>query len=196
MDLIYNKEYWNRYQDVTDETSQFAHFCRGFMKPCNRVLDVGSGNGRDSIYFKLEGMDVTALDYSEFYRILFEMMKIDFVKYDLEDGLYTKEFDFYSGEFDFIYCRFLLHAIPEDFEKCILKDSLELLDSGMLMIEARSDKGSVPKDNHYRRLININQLSNKLESIGFKIIYQVEQRGLAIYKNEDPIIIRIVCQRS
>ena len=48
---------------------------------------------------------------------------------------------------------------------------------------------------HYRRFINLEELINELEEIGFKILFQIESKGLAPYKDEDPVIIRAVCKK-
>jgi hypothetical protein len=88
----------------------------------------------------------------------------------------------------------MLHAVPEEIEDHILWESWNILkEGGMLCIETRSDKGKVPMDDHYRRLININKLLDKL--VDYDIIYNTEQRGLSVYNNEDPMLIRIICKK-
>lgn len=172
MDSTYNKEYWSDYGDAPMEPSSFAYFCRGFMRPGNVIIDMGCGNGRDTLYFRREGMIVMPVDYA--------IRDIDgFVKKDFGNPIFLPRADY-------VYCRFLFHAIPEDMEERILRASRGC----GLMIEARSDKGVVPDDSHYRRLINAGKLRGKLEDV----IYMVEQNNLAVYKDENPVIIRIVCQ--
>jgi tellurite methyltransferase len=173
MGLTYKKEYWKYYRDAPTEPSSFAYFCRGFMKPGNVIIDLGCGNGRDTLYFRSEGMKVTPIDYAE-------QDIEDFVRIDFDDLIFLPQVDY-------VYCRFLFHAIPEYMEDMILRMSCG---SG-LMIEARSDKGVPPDDGHYRRLINAKKLVDRLENV----IYMVEQDNLAVYKDENPMIIRIVCRK-
>lgn len=44
---------------------------------------------------------------------------------------------------------------------------------------------------HYRRFIVRDDLIQSLQTIGFSIDDAVESTGLAPYKNEDPVVIRI-----
>jgi SAM-dependent methyltransferase len=156
------------------------------MNKGQSLLDLGCGNGRDSRYFDSEGLFVTALDLIDNGRDA----DILYVKHDLTEQI--DEFGL-NRLFDFVYCRFLLHAVPEEVEEYILWESYNLLSAdGMLCIEARSDKGTAP-DEHYRRLINFDELLLKL--CDFEIVYKTEQRGLAVYGEEDPEIIRIICKR-
>jgi tellurite methyltransferase len=46
------------------EPSHFAHVVRDFVSPGARVLEVGCGEGRDSVFFAEHGCDVTSLDVS------------------------------------------------------------------------------------------------------------------------------------
>ncbi len=64
-------EVWDRvYQsDNTffgDEQSQFATLCLKHMKSYNvkKVLEIGAGHGRDTMFFASNGLEVEALDYS------------------------------------------------------------------------------------------------------------------------------------
>jgi SAM-dependent methyltransferase len=66
------EEIWNRVykSDNTffgEERSNFANFCFNYMitnKHVKRILDLGAGHGRDSIFFATNGFEVEALDYS------------------------------------------------------------------------------------------------------------------------------------
>ena len=189
MGLIYNIKYWEDYYKSGDaplEPSQFALFCRGFMNEGQSLLDVGAGNLRDSYYFNSEGLFVTAID------IVDRSPNTDIVY--IKENLVEQRDMFGIGRlFDFIYMRFFLHSIPLEIEEYVLRESYKVLNRrGLLCIETRSDKGVLP-DNHYRRLINMEDLLLRLSF--FQLIYKVEQRGLAVRGDENPIIIRVICQR-
>jgi SAM-dependent methyltransferase len=146
------------------------------------LIDIGCGNGRDSIYFADRGLDVTAVDIADYYRNLIEFSGIKFIKQDLSDFNVNKTFDY-------AYCRFIFHAVPEEIEDHLLE---VMSVRKMLFIEARSDKDTI--DGHYRRLINMERFIDKLS--GYEVIYKTEQKGLSFYEGEDPMIIRIVCGKK
>jgi len=187
--MKYNIKYWKDYYKSGDaplEPSQFALFCRGFMNEGQSLLDVGAGNLRDSYYFNSEGLFVTAMDVID----TLTNTGMIYIQGNLAE---QKDMFGLVKTFDFVYMRFLLHALPLEIEKYVLRESYKILNRrGLLCIETRSDKG-VLLDNHYRRLINMEDLLLRLSD--FQLIYKVEQRGLAVRGDENPIIIRVICQR-
>ena len=66
-ELAMNKAYWEEfYKSHHDMTpSEFAVFCKKWITPKDRVIDVGCGNGRDTYflndYSKTEGVDEAVL---------------------------------------------------------------------------------------------------------------------------------------
>jgi len=48
---------------------------------------------------------------------------------------------------------------------------------------------------HYRRFIIKDDLLERLENIGFSIVDVVEDNNLAIYKNDNPIVIRVKAEK-
>ena len=79
-------------------------------------------------------------------------------------------------------------------------------DDGKFLLEVRSVKDDlygkgkqVERDafvtTHYRRFIRLDELLDELKDVGFKIKYSIEQNGLAIFKDEDPIVIRICAEK-
>src|SRR5215470_9571445 len=62
-------EVWNNvYTFFGEEPSNFALLCFNHMKvnSIKKVLELGAGYGRDSIFFASNGLEVEALDYSAF----------------------------------------------------------------------------------------------------------------------------------
>ena len=98
--------------------------------------------------------------------------------------------------------------MPLKEEKIVINKSYEMLnDGGKLYIECRSTgdplfrKGEVISSNetsegHYRRFIDFNELKSRLTDVGFEIEESLESNGLAIYKDDDPVVIRIIAKKK
>ena len=106
-----------------------------------------------------------------------------------------------------IYSRFTLHSVNLEQEIRTLKWAYRALkERGLFYIEIRSihdelfGKGEALTDNsfvtdHYRRFVEFDSFVSRLESAGFKVLYKLQSKGLAVYKSEDPIVIRVVVQK-
>ena len=68
MSEVWNKVYQSDSTFFGEEPSNFALLCFNHMKINNikKVLELGAGHGRDSIFFTSNGLEVEALDYSAF----------------------------------------------------------------------------------------------------------------------------------
>ena len=66
MSEVWNKVYKSDNAFFGDEPSNFALLCFNDMKTNNvkKVLELGSGHGRDTTFFASNGIEVEALDYS------------------------------------------------------------------------------------------------------------------------------------
>jgi len=204
-----DSNYWkNRYKNehFPSSPSKFAEWAIEFayIQPGDRVLELGCGNGRDSIWFATHGVNVFACDQAK--------CKIDFcpglpVKFDfdLDFANYDQMMERYGHlKFDQIYSRFTWHAISEQDENEVLFWSLELLKvGGQLLIECRSiydylfgegkeiSKNTFVYNGHTRRFINPGDLINKLFEYGYDTMLTDCQCGLAPYEEEDPKVLRI-----
>ena len=80
-------------------------------------------------------------------------------------------------------------------------------DDGFIFIECRSindqlfHKGDVvsPTERiygHYRRFIIADEIKDKLESIGFTVTSLIEDSGMAVCGEDDPVVIRISASKS
>ena len=66
MSEVWNKVYKSDSTFFGKEPSNFALLCFNYMKSNNvkKVLELGAGHGRDTIFFATNGIEVEALDYS------------------------------------------------------------------------------------------------------------------------------------
>jgi SAM-dependent methyltransferase len=109
MNEVWNKVYKSDSTFFGEESSNFALFCFKHMKT-NKVLDLGAGHGRDSIFFASNGIEVEALDYSAIaMEILGKIAKqkrlpIKPQLFDVKQPL-----PFPDGYFDAVYSHMLLN---------------------------------------------------------------------------------------
>ena len=112
MNEVWNKVYKSDSTFFGEEPSNFALLCFNQMKTNNieKLLDLGAGHGRDSIFFASKGIEVEALDYSVVaVQILDKMRKekrlpIKPQFFDVKNPL-----PFPNGYFDAVYSHMLLN---------------------------------------------------------------------------------------
>ena len=204
-----DKEYWNAYYksiaDVVPEPSNFARYVEKELRPNSHILELGCGNGRDSLFFASKGHNLIAVDGSDFaVNMLNEATK------EKKDILFVcdnfvKCKSLYQMKYDCIYSRFTLHAITEEQEDELLGNIKEALAvDGKLYIEARTTKDAIwgkgkkiahntfIYNNHFRRFIDVDEFKNKLEMMGYKVLSIEEKNGFSKMQDQDPILMRCV----
>lgn len=194
-----DRNYWNKFykenKDVNLQPSSFAEFCQQWITGGEELIELGCGNGRDSIYFSNRGCTVTSIDNArESIRELQEKHpEIKSICMDIRD------IDSLENSYEVIYSRFFLHSIDdEDEDKLLAWAYKSLAPRGVLLIEARTTKDkSVKKvyEGHFRRYTDTQKLQEKLLSLGFDIFYFIESQGLSVYHTEDPFLVRVVAQK-
>ena len=182
-EVDYWKNFYKNYKNA--EPSDFAKFISNyFTKNKLKLLDVGCGNGRDS-YFLSYKYNVTGIDKSTKPE---DKENCEFIQGDMVT--------FDKSDYDIIYSRFTFHSIPDQLQEDLVKT---IKPNTYLCIETRSDKGlnthRVHGDTHYRNLTNIDKLKALLEKYNFEILFILESDGVAIYKEEDPVCIRVICKK-
>jgi len=207
-----DKQYWDKfYKNLSDrdnifECSTFAKFCcdNFFDKTPKTIVDLGCGNARDAKHFAKKHL-VYGIDQSIDKEII-NSNKSSLLKLIEQDFVYC-EYDF-CEKIDVFYSRFTIHSITGKDQKELLPKIYNLLDSeGLFCIEVRTTKDSkfgVGKhicdttyfsDNHARRFIDSQQFLRDVLSLGFKLKYFNEQNNLSIYKNDNPVLMRIVLEK-
>ena len=48
---------------------------------------------------------------------------------------------------------------------------------------------------HYRRYMDYNNIIEKLKNRNFEIVFSVEDKDLAVYKDDNPYVIRIIAKK-
>jgi len=208
-------DYWNKFYSqikTTIEPSSFAKFCveRIISKDKSlNIVELGSGNGRDSFYLSTNNHKVFALEQSE-EAIKIEQEYLDMlIKNDMKLSLINDNFiDFNFKEIvdnvDIFYSRFTMHSINEEAETTILNNVFDNLSSGgIFAIEARTTKDPLALKgmkigvnecitDHYRRFIDTNNFIQKALHTGYQLRFFTEEDNLSIYKGDNPVLMRII----
>jgi SAM-dependent methyltransferase len=202
--------YWNGTYAATTgvlEPSPFAvHAGQTLRGKARSILEVGCGNGRDAAYFASLGFDVTATDTSEaaidLCKRLHATSGIRFVANAISALAPA------AGSYDAVYSRFVLHAMTAAEEAEFLSFAYRVLrPQGLLLVECRSindplaRKGEVlsPTERihgHYRRFIVLDELTESLRALGYRLTDVIERKGLAVFRDEDPMVIRVTCTKA
>lgn len=204
--------YWNQFyshrQVEIEVPSSFAQQVIGQIRSSARLFELGCGNGRDALFFASRGLQVVACDRSQ--------VAVETLRARPELAAFPHRPEFVQADFaelpslyqgpshDVVYSRFTLHAVPSSVQSAALSWARGALSAGgTLFIEARSVKGSLygkgepverdafVHDGHYRRFLRLDELLGELTSLGFSIASAVEQAGVAVYREDDPVVLRV-----
>lgn len=206
--------YWNNYYAgsvsvAREEPSLFARaMLQHYMESGKNLIELGCGNGRDSLYFAKNGINVTGIDASQIaIEELCERTSLDNCVFICDDFVSVESI--YQIQYDYCYSRFTLHAINEQQENQIIQKVYDMLkENGYFFIEARSvhdgkfglgqavEKNAYICDGHYRRFIEPAELVSKLEYIGFTIVEQEESDIFAPQKGDNAVCVRVVAQKT
>lgn len=204
-----DKEYWNDYykKDIAPKNpSFFAKEILNKLTSNKSLLEIGCGNGRDSIFFGKNDLKVTSIDQA---KVIIEKLKSENHKnIEFINDNFINSTIYNTHKFDYVYSRFTLHSIRDEEQDELLNNIYKVLNyDGILFIEARSindniyglgenvGKNAYIYNNHYRRFLDINELTLQLENKGFEILFAKESNNWAVYKDEDPIVIRLYAKK-
>lgn len=212
-----DKAYWDKFYAEKGmdapiiSPSTFAVFCQQklFNNKKLKIIELGCGNGRDAIYFAHNNHHIIAIDQST-VGIDIECSRINA---SINENITAIADDFVSINYsnyhkvDAFYSRFTLHAITKDDEIKLLSSVYSALQNGgLLAIEVRTIKdplygeGTSVGNNafvtdHYRRFIDTNIFLKQVLDLGFKLIYFTEENNLSIYKEDNPVLMRIILEK-
>jgi SAM-dependent methyltransferase len=142
---IWDKVYSNDSSFFGEEPSNFALICyEDFIKyRVKRLLELGCGQGRDTIFFASNGLDVHALDSSNIaIENLSEKIKEKNISVDLKHFDARKGIPFSNNFFDAIYAHMFynMRFTNEELEFLFTETSRVLKNYGLLYFSVRSDK--------------------------------------------------------
>ena len=205
-----DQQYWNQFYEsgtLTNEPSFFAKEMLERYITLGTLLELGCGNGRDSLFFAKNHIDVTAIDES---KTVISRLKKEHEKSGVRfiSGDFVTAPELRLGSYDYIYSRFTMHSITKKQEDLLLKNVYDAMkNDGMFFIEARTiydelyGKGESLEHNaflyngHYRRFLVLEELLDSLQTVGFQIIDSKQEKGFAPFQEEDPVVLRIVAKK-
>ncbi len=186
------------------------------------LLELGCGNGRDSVYFARNAINITAIDQVQseidYLNAHFGSKNCVFLCGDFSSLSSIASLESLKSTYDCIYSRFSLHSITHAQQKRLFAELPQYLKvGGILAIETRGkrnslyQKGQATQDEkdafiyeeHYRRFVSLGDLCAEIEEIlkdskSFKILYAKESQGFAPFtqgkKKEDDYFIRVIAR--
>mgnify|MGYP001236843438 FL=1 len=213
-----DKNYWDEYyklhgedKEISDPSSFAKFILKDFFSERKfNIVELGSGNGRDAIFFAFNGHNVIAIDQST--------KLINIQKQNLDNksamNLHSKAQDFVKEDYseyeiiDAFYSRFTIHSISKSDEFELLPKIYDnLARKGLFCVEARTindplygigefyGENTFVTDNHKRRFIDTKVFRKQVLDLGFKELYFTEENNLSIYKNDNPVLMRIILQK-
>jgi hypothetical protein len=200
-----NADYWNEYyaseHDHQKIPSQFAAFvAQEFINQADLIIDLGSGDGRDSIFFKGCGFNVIAVDNSDqAVRSIGASRQIETLVADVTDlsvmEPLIRSFST-AGSRLLIYARFVLHTLTNDqLERLFDLFAVSLTQEDRVALEFRTpEDDGLPKKTgkHFRRGVSPAWVLVEMGRRGFNCSYFREGFGFAKYEKDDAHVARVI----
>ena len=208
------RDYWDEFyakpHPELQDPSDFARFCKDLIPDHSSVFELGCGNGRDALFLARQGLAVSACDQSTtaIERLTGIVAARD--GWTVPPRFFVQRFeDLVDGDpLDVIYSRFTLHTVDAPTASRTLRWAhRNLRPGGQLLIEARtvrddlyglgeaSGRDAYIHDGHYRRFVRTDELAAELAEVGFDVSQIHEDKGMAIFGSDDPVVVRAVANR-
>ena len=199
MSKIWDRVYSNDSAFFGEEPSDFAQKCYSDFKRYNvkRLLELGCGQGRDTIFFASNGLDVHAVDSSKVaIENINQKMRGKNICLHLSHFEVRQTLPFDSTHFDAVYSHMFYNMSFTDKElKFLFKESRRVLkNNGLLYFSVRSDKdilynkGKKIDSNIYEinafqiRFFNIPQIKSFLRNyFEIKNIIEADEEPVSLY---------------
>lgn len=163
----YYKKSAKEYIDKTihADLHSFCDLFASYLKPNAKILDLGCGSGRDSLYLNSKGFDVYSMDNVE-----------EFVEHVKNIGLPhpilldVREMS-YKDKFDGIYaCASLLHLDLEALNRAFKQCHRALKPSGVMYVSFKYGKFEGIRDGRFYIDLDTDTLKSIAKSSNFEII--------------------------
>jgi SAM-dependent methyltransferase len=206
MSEVWNKVYNSDNSFFGEEPSNFALLCFNHMKAndVKKVLELGAGHGRDTVFFASNGIEVEALDYSvvanDILNKIAEEKRLPISKSQTFDV--KKPLPFADGYFDAVYSHMVFNMrFSEEELHFVFSEIRRVLKSeGLNFFSVRNrndksygkgrevDKGIFDIDGFQIRFFTEKQIQGLASTEGFEILWIKEEY-------EEPVTIYLVSSR-
>lgn len=189
MEPDYWEHFYKKYQPPSYE-SDFAKFTDQSIKRNSTIVDIGCGNGRDSLFFEKNGHTVFSIDNVKTSNFLGKnFIQQNALNLDIKADIY--------------YCRFFIHTLDEPGCDLFLHRISQIIGDSKLFIETRSTTKNKEKikfispigEEHYRMLYSIEYFNSKVLNY-FSTEMITKSDTFAVFQNERPEIIRAVLNKK
>jgi len=199
--------YWDEFYKTFNDTTPTL-FARECVSPYSafkisahdRVVDLGCGTGRDTLFFISQGIQAIGVDACELAveRIKPNALHCDFGNLDTMTLPFTPTV---------VYARLVVHAVPLDVEYKMIRWITDILPTGgrflsenRTVLDSLYGKGTKISDNeyvdgHYRRFLDESFL-DRLREAGFMLKAMQFGNGFAVRDNENPIVLRVAAVKQ
>ncbi len=169
-----------------------------------RVVDLGSGCGRDAVAFAASGRGVLGLDRSTraVDQARTRVPEARFEVADLGTDAWIPVLREWIAAAEgpvLFHARFLFHALSEEAQEAALTALVDVSRPGdLLAAEFRStDDEKLPKNaaKMFRRFLDAAAFDDDLAKRGFEIVETADGAGLSPYEKEDPALHRVIARR-
>lgn len=191
-------------ETVSARPSPFASWVAE-REPAAAVVDIGSGTGRDSLWFASQGHDVLGLDYipaateragNTASASGLSARFLTFNLYDVRQVLAVGAELAHREDPPVLYARFLVHAIEDEGRHALWRmASMCLRRGGRFYLEFRTSQNAEEEKvygEHFRKYLPGDAVVAEIEEWGGQVEHREEGHGLAVYKDEDPHVCRLV----
>lgn len=203
-----SRNYWNGYYAAKTgpaQPSDFARFVSVYLQPGQKLIDLGCGEGRDSLHFQSLGLRVSAVDSArEAIRLLDGQNRPIFAVCD--DFVRAKAL--FCVDYAYAYARWVIHAVGRGQQREMIGNVQQSLSpGGLFFIEVRTvndpkyGRGTALEpdaffyDGHYRRFIRPDELVRDLEEAGFIIDRREESDQFSVVGDDRPSLLRLIARK-
>lgn len=160
---VYCKDYFKNTVGV-DMSFHYKEFEK-YLKEDSKILDIGCGSGRDSLYFMSRGYEVLAFDGSdEMVKMSSKLIGKKVIKSTFEEFNTDQEFDGLWA------CSSLLHVRKNDMESILKKYSSYLKPNGVFYLSFKYGNKEYEKEGRYFNCYDEESLKNVIDNIDNLII--------------------------
>ena len=205
-----SRKHWDSFltkqaSQVPAAPSPFGRWVAANYPAPHRIVDLGTGTGRDALWFAREGRPVLGIDFSGVSRVRkvshaenlpasFEVLNLYDTRAVLALGARLSR----EEEPVDLYARFTLHALADHGRTNVWRlASMALRHGGRFFAEFRTlqDQGRPHFFGpHMRRFLEPDEVVAEIEAAGGHVVHLEQGRGLAPFHDEDPHVCRVVAE--